>query len=321
MRQRTSASTVRAPTVRCGRSSRDGRQGGRARRAAAAAPASVRGSPSIQTRAGDRRSRAVEQPAQQGDPLAEPVVAAGDARRPVAGRCGRWSRCRRRRCARPRRAASRRSALVERVGIVGRARSGRRQVDHDQRVGVADAGRSPDLPAVQLREPAAHVRQARQPGQRVLAGELVQVARGSPRSSDARARHVGVRRVAAADQPVRRAQRRPGPRRARLRPGRGRARRLHMPRLEPDPEARASPTASKRGGSASRSLGQSRPVPRDSPGSVLRGLCREDPHVLHPLGPMPGVPPPGFEDGTRSADHDAILRTFRGVPDGRSALR
>ena len=48
-------------------------------------------------------------------------------------------------------------------------------VEHDQRVGVADAVPTPALPAVELGEPAAHVRQAGEPGQRVLAGELVQV--------------------------------------------------------------------------------------------------------------------------------------------------
>ena len=100
-----------------------------------------------------------------------------------------------------------RSACSTRILPARAVPRGHRHVDHDQRVGVADGGPVPDLPAVQLREPAAHVRHAREPRERVLAREPVQVPQRRLAPAQREGPCVRMVRVPTADHAVRRRQR------------------------------------------------------------------------------------------------------------------
>ena len=158
----------------------------------------------------------------------------------------------------------------------------------DERVGAGHpAVRRQSAAAVELREPAAQVGLAGEPGHRVVAGQLVEVAQGGLAPRGEQRGHDVVRRIGAreasprAAEPLERlldAMRRrgpgPGPRRA------GRA--------TSDPEASASPTASNRCGNPDRTSGDCGPLTpgpdaasrRPRVAKILHGSSLPDPVLL-----------------------------------------
>ena len=170
---------------------------------------------------------------------------------PVARRAGRSVSPPGRPCGPPRPSRASRSERRQRVG---RARpttpsrpAGRSTTD--QRVAVSRPA-APASAAVELGEPAAQVRQAGQPGQRVLAGELVQVAQGGVAPGRPRARRrrrtSGRRRAPAGRWS--RSPSRPRPGRHRRGPGRGPTTAhalagVTIPRQEPPRPPRSAPAA------------------------------------------------------------------------------